>query len=260
MAALACFCAVGSTPQTQAQAVDVTLSLETNKIEVGQTTTLHVFAQVIPSKRSSSERIFSWYIDLLNSSATVAVVDFSRLQRPASDNDLSLSSSGTSSGPNRIGIHDTFMNRPGAGVNSPVLLLSVPVKGTAAGRNTFSVRAGTGVPALASDFLVAPIGGGDPWLGGNYLSALVQLQVGSVTNVLTPFRIILTPLQPFSSGRWEISYPTEAGWNYFLQTRPNLGSAAIWQTVPNGPFNSGRITLTNASASSFYRVLAQQGQ
>jgi hypothetical protein len=183
IAALVCLSASQPGSHSYAQAVDVTLTLDTNRIEVGQTTILSVFAQVVPGKRSGADRVFAWYIDLLNSSAAVAQADFSRLLKSASDNDPSLSSAGITSGANRIGICDTFLNRAGAGVSAPVLLLSVPVKGIAAGKNTFSVRAGTGLPALTNDFVVAPLG---------------------------------------------------------------------------GPFNSGKITLTNNAASSFYRIQAQR--
>jgi hypothetical protein len=143
-------------------------------------------------------------------------------------------------------------------VSAPVLLFSVPVTGVSAGKNTFSVRAGTGIEGLASDFIVAPLEGGDPLVGGNYLSALAQLEVSpSSTNELAPFRVTLTRLLPADAGGWEIGYATVAGWDYYVQSRPNINTGSSWQSIPGGPFNSGKITLTNKAAGNFYRVQAQ---
>jgi hypothetical protein len=243
--------------EVKAQTVNLTLTLDTNQVAVGQSTTLRAFAQVVPEQRAGADRIFSWYVDLLNSSTAVAQPDFSQIQKPSSDNDSQLSSTGATSGLNRLGIYDTFLNRAGAGVSAPVLLFSVPVTGVAAGKNTFSLRAGTGVAGLANDFLVAPLGGGDPLTGGNYLAAIAQLQVTSSSNELRPFSLTLTRLAPVELGRWEITFPTVSGWNYYLQTRSSMSVTSSWNAVLSSSLTSGKITITNKTASSFYRVQAQ---
>ena len=58
-----------------AQVVAVTLRLDTNVISVGGSTTLRVFAQVVPSVRANAERIFSWYVDVLNTNSPVATAN-----------------------------------------------------------------------------------------------------------------------------------------------------------------------------------------
>src|SRR6185503_18687357 len=58
--------------QTFAQAVAVTASLDTNVLVVGQSTTLRIFAQVLPAYRTNADRIFSWYVDLLNTNGAAA--------------------------------------------------------------------------------------------------------------------------------------------------------------------------------------------
>lgn len=243
-----------------AQVVDVTLVLETNRVHVGETTLLNAYAWVVAGRRGNADRIFSWCVDALNSAPAVARVDFGRLLRPVSDNETGLSSGGTPAPAICAGIHDTFMNRPGAGVSEPVLLFTVPVTGLSPGKSTCSVRAGTGVPALAYDFLVAPLDGGDPLTGGNYLRALSHLEVISDTDVPTPFRLALTRPVPSDPARWEIRFPVAEGWDYWLESRPSLEQSASWQLVPGGPFNTGSITLTNRATSSFYRVQAQHAR
>src|SRR5437764_7853752 len=72
---------------SRAQSVSVTLRLDTNQISVGAATTLHVFAQVVPSLRTNADRIFSWYVDVLNTNGTVASANYNAMIKAASDND-----------------------------------------------------------------------------------------------------------------------------------------------------------------------------
>src|SRR4051794_24527436 len=78
-----------------AQAVVVTMRLDTNTISVGGSTTLRVFAQVAPNVRANAERIFSWYVDVLNTNGLVASANYGSMQKSASDNDPNLSSTGS---------------------------------------------------------------------------------------------------------------------------------------------------------------------
>src|SRR5512133_2851750 len=126
-----------------AQFAAVTLALDTNRINVGQSTLLHVFAQITPAQRAATERVFSWNIDLINSSPDAARPDFAGLRKPASDNEPRTSSTGVSEGGNRRGIYDTFLDRPGAGREAPIELFSVPSSGLSGGRALFRVIPGS---------------------------------------------------------------------------------------------------------------------
>src|SRR5262245_18138582 len=75
------------------QVVTVTVRLDASTIPVGGSTLLHVYAQVVPPLRASSERIFSWYIDVLNTNGAVATANYAALIKPESDNDALLSGS-----------------------------------------------------------------------------------------------------------------------------------------------------------------------
>src|SRR6266850_1808021 len=145
--------------QSLAQAVAVTMSLDAPTISVGQGTTLHVYAQVVPNLRTNTERIFSWYVDVLNTNGSAVGVNYSGMQKTTSDQDPQTSSTGVSQGANRRGIYDTFLNRPGAGTSNAVELMSIPVTGLAAGQTRFLVQAGSGVPLMSSDFLAVPKSG-----------------------------------------------------------------------------------------------------
>ena len=234
-----------------AQVVTVTMSLDTNRIAAGASTTLRVYAQIVPALRPSTDRIFSWYVDLLNSNGTVARGVYESLQKTASDNDPRISSAGTSQEANRRGIYDTFMNLPDAGRQTRVLLLAVPVTGLAAGRSTFRVQAGTGVAGLGHDFIVAPAGGGDALLGGDYSLASAELEVLEEA-CRVQATLAYTPL-PGGQNRLVISYPLCPGQNHFVEFRNRL-ALETWQTLPNGPHNSGSLIETNSVAQRFYRV------
>ena len=119
-------CAWAAAPAV-AQVVAVTMQLDNPSIGLGGVTTLHVYAQVVPAQRPTSERIFSWYVDLLNPTPGIAAADYSQLQKPTSDNNAQTSSTGTTQSGNRLGIYDTFINdspvsKSGTGVNTPVEL------------------------------------------------------------------------------------------------------------------------------------------
>jgi len=237
-----------------AQVVAVTLSLDDAQVPVGGTTTLKVYAQVVLGQRAASERIFSWYVDLLNSNGQVAGANYEALLKAAADNLANTSSTGFTQGANRQGIYDTFIedtpvSKTGIGVGSPVLLLTVPITGLAGGRTTFSVRAGTGVQGLSKDFIVAPKGGGDPLTGGDYRAASVELEVSS-----GPQMAIASAPLPGGLARITATFPTTAGVNHVVEYRDQLGAGPGWQPLPGAPHNSGRVTDTNTVPQRFYRV------
>ena len=231
------------------QSVVVSLKLDTNQLAVGSTAILHVFAQVAPAQRANAERIFSWYVDLLDADGSVAQPDYNQLQKPVADKDPLTSSSGTADGWNRRGIYDTFLNLPGAGVSHAVELFSVPVHAVAAGRTLFAVQAGSGVSGLTADFIVAPKGGGTPLLGGDYSGASAELVVGGGG-------LLLSIAPSDTPGRFTIAFPVQPGTNYVVQYRNALGQGSGWQPLPGVPHNSGSVTVTNDAPQRFYRVSA----
>ena len=186
-----CFLSFGLIPGMPARtvraadAVIVTIAVDKTSISVGETTKLRVWGKVAPAIESSSDRIFSWYVDALNPAPQTAAPRWDELLMPASDspNGSTVSSSrGTTQGGNRVGIRNTFLTKPGAGVPAPVVLLEVEVTGVAAGDASFSVRAGTGTPQVTYDFQVARQGGGQAFTGGVYTAASVTLTVTSAAD------------------------------------------------------------------------------
>ncbi|MBI4326903.1 MAG: hypothetical protein HY674_16815 [Chloroflexi bacterium] len=234
-----------------AQVVAVTLSLETNRIVVGSSTVLHAYAQIVPAYRANSDQIFSWYVDLLNANGAMARGEYNQLRKPFSDNDPNTSSTGKTDGVHRRAIYDTFINLSAAGRTNRVELFNVPVTGLAPGRISFRVQAGTSVN-LSADFIVAPAGEGDPYLGGDYSAASIDLEVGSAPGpVGESVRLNIARTTP---GQITLSFPVTAGWNYFVESSDRLGLGAIWQELPGGPHNSGTVIQTNNVPHQFYRV------
>jgi len=244
--------------RVMAQVVAVTMRLDTNTISVGGSTTLRVFAQVTPNLRANAERIFSWYVDVLNTNGFVASANYGSMQKTASDNDLDLSSTGSTDGAHRRGIYDTFLNLTGAGVASPVELMAIPVTGLAAGQTRFQVRAGSGVPQLSSDFLVNPLAGSTPLTGGDYSAANVDLRVGSAP--ACAINLQLTPLGGNAGlgQRLLLSFVPCPGYDHTVQYRDALDDAAGWRSLSGAPHNSGSLTVTNAASQRFYRVSTSQ--
>jgi len=235
--------------QSLAQAVAVTMSLDAPTISVGQGTTLHVYAQVVPNLRTNTERIFSWYVDVLNTNGSAVGVNYSGMQKTTSDQDPQTSSTGVSQGANRRGIYDTFLNRPGAGTSNAVELMSIPVTGLAAGQTRFLVQAGSGVPLMSSDFLAVPKSGGQPFVGGDYSAAFVDLIVTSSSACALQLHIA-----SLAGSRLQLTFTPCAGRNHTIEFRNGLSDLAGWQSVAGGPHNSGSITITNTTSQRFFRV------
>jgi hypothetical protein len=226
--------------------------LDATSIAVGGGTILHVYAQVVPAQRAKVDRIFSWYLDLVNSNGSAA--DSSGTPTKAtSDRTAQTSSSGVMDGVNRRGIYDTFMDLAGAGVSNAVELFSVPIKGLAQGNVTFKVQAGTGVSGLSQDFIVAPIGGGVPLVGGDYSQATATLAVGS--GVCQPMLTSGLTVQP-APAQFVLNFTVCPGKTHTVEFTDDLAHPS-WQTLGAGANNSGRATDTLATSSAgkrFYRV------
>jgi hypothetical protein len=228
--------------------VDVTLSLDTNQLNPGETTTLRVFGEIVPALVSSSDRIFSWYIDVRAEGVSAAVPDYEALSMATSDNFPGFSSPGTTDGTRRRGIHNTFMSREAAGKGTPVELAAVPVRAVSPGAATYSVLAGTAVAKLSEDFLVARAGGGTPFAGGNYAAARITLTVGDAG---LPRLSIDTAL-----GGVLISWTPVDGVDQYLQFRDDrLMGRSGWTTFMGGPHNGGSIIDLTGDRWRSYRLV-----
>lgn len=241
------FLLLGVNLNTQAQAVAVTARFDTNQIAFGGVTTFRVFAQVVPSLRPSSDRIFSWYLDVLNLNSNVVAADYNTLIKTASDNDPGSSSAGTSVDADRHGIYDTFLDLPGAGIAQPVEILSFRVTGATTGKGRIQVRAGTGVPSLAHDFIVAPSQGGSFFSGGDYTIALDELEV------LEDCKLRVLIGRP-TSDTVELTFTPCVGFTHTVEWKTELNNEIIWQPLPNAPHDSGKVTVPNPLTDRFYRV------
>ena len=232
-----------------AQAVAVTVRLDTNSIPVGGSTTLRVFAQVVPGLRPTTDRIFSWYLDVMNTNGAAASGNYAAMLKSSSDNDSQISSGGVTDGANLRSVYDTFLNLPGAGVNTPVELMRIPVSGLAAGQTRFFIQAGTGA-GLSTDFLVAPIGGGEPYAGGTYTAAFADLQVTG-GNICAPvLQIALLP----GGTQARLTFTPCIGRTHTLESLSVIDGLAAWQTVAGAPHNSGNVVVNVAGAQRFYRL------
>jgi hypothetical protein len=241
-----------------AQPVIVTTTLDTNRLTLGASTTLRVYAQVAPEYRATAAQIFSWYIDLVVLGSNAVELVHSGLQRPTSDKDTLTSSAGTLDLQNVRGIHDTFLSRANAGVADPIELLSIPIKAIAPGLATIAVQAGTGVEDLEEDFIVEPVGDGPTFTGGNYTLARAEIRVTvPLTNLVAT--ISQTAL-PENRGRlMTIRFPVLTGNIYAVEFSPGLGTAMTWQPLPNVPHNNGYADDTNSAPARFYRVKVIEG-
>lgn len=232
-----------------AQAVVVTARLDTNSISVGGSTTLRVFAQVVPGLRPTSDRIFSWYVDVLNTNGAAVSANYGAMTKPASDNDPLISSTGLTQGANRRGIYDTFMNLAGAGVNNPVELMRIPVSGTAPGQTRFSVVAGSGTP-LAEDFIVSPLGGGAAYVGGSYTTAFADLQVTGGA--------ACTPVMQISrlggGTQARLTFTPCPGRTHFVEGLTAINGVATWQVLPGAPHNAGDLVVGLTGGLRIFRV------
>jgi hypothetical protein len=239
--------------QAHGQAVVVTARLDTNRIAVGGSTTLHIYAQVAPAYRANADQIFTWYVDVQNTNGTVANANYDAMLKTAAP---STSSKGITVGSNRKDIYDTFVNRTNAGVAAPVELMAIPVTGVAPGHTRFQVQGGNGLPL--TDFLVAIDEFSDLATGGDYSAAVADLDVvGSVCSILlhiAPLAISGGPGQ-----RLALTFTPCPGLNHTVEYRAALDDAIGWRPLPGAPHNSGNVTVTNTGPYQFFRVGASSG-
>ena len=246
---------VGSVRCANAQAVAVTMRLDTNLVTVGQTTTLHISAQVVPSLRATSQGIFSWYVNVLNTNGAAVGANYNAMLKTASDNYPTTSSKGTNNGANRLTIYDTFLNLPGAGVTNPVELISIPVTGLAGGKTRFLVQAGSGA-GLSYDFLVATTNNPSGYTGGDYTAAFADLTVTSSIPCALNLTVIRLAGSGGPGGTFQLSFSPCPNYTHTVQSRAALGDLAGWQPLPGAPHNSGVVLVTNTGPEQFYRVHA----
>lgn len=237
------------------QAVAVSVALEQAQIEVGETTRLHVYAQIISSLRPSTDRIFSWYVDLLNDKNSTAQLDLSGVLKPSADQNPKTSSSGAIDPEGNLrGVFDTFIKLSGAGRDTPVELFSIPIKGVAAGNVILNVDAGTTVPQLAADFIVAPLGGGDPLLGGDYSAAHAEISVTAPQAPPPQLFVALTRDPQTQQLQASLSFQPLAEFTYTIQYRDKLDTQTAWQALPGAPHNSGKVVDPISANQRFYRL------
>src|ERR1051325_3973475 len=86
---------LGSALDLRGQVVDVTATLDASTLSAGGSTVLPGFARVTPGLQANADRIFSWYVDVLNTNAATATVNFAAMQKPTSDQSPQTSSPGT---------------------------------------------------------------------------------------------------------------------------------------------------------------------
>jgi len=240
------------TPRAWSQAVAVTMRLDATNITTGQGTTLHIFAQVVPSLRTNSDRIFSWYVDVLNTNGAAATANYAAMQKTASDNDPQTSSTGVTQGSNRRTIYDTFLNFPGSCTTNPVELMAIPVTGGAGGRTRFMVQAGTGA-SLGSDFQVVSKDHSQTFTGGDYSAAFADL---TVTGTACTPTLHLTRVNANGGpgGTLQLTFSPCPGFNNTVEARAALGDINGWSALPGAPHNSGSVTVTNGTTQRYFRI------
>ncbi len=243
--------------RVRAQVVDVWATLETNRIPVGGSTLLHVFAQVTPARQADSDQLLLWYVDILSGEPSIARIHVASLVKPVSDRDPRISAVGVPDGGHLRGIYDSFFNLPGAGVTNQVELFRLTVTGVSVGTASFVVGPGSGAN-LANDFMVLPFSDSPPLTGGIYSSiATAKLTVfseGLVSNPSVALSISLTNTVLPPNPKLLIQYNVVAGVNYFIETRGQMDGTTSWSPLPGGPHNTGVLLETNRLQSRFYRV------
>lgn len=228
-----------------AQAVNVTMSVNRPLMLAGETATLRVFGRIKPAFTASTDRIFSWYIDVTNTAPAAIRVDWNTMIMSGSDSTPGLFSAGVNQGTNnRRGIYNTYLNFAGAGRLSDVELFNVRLTALTDGPATFAVSAGTGVANLSSDFIVANTGGAGFLTGGDYAAA-------SVTSQVIPLFVTPAALVTLGNGSRRVDFPLFSGFNHRVEYSPDL---VTWTNSPTFS-NSGSFTDAASGINRrFYRV------
>ena len=243
------------------QTVDVTITAGTATLAPGQSTTLTVWGQVNPAFEGNSSRIFSWYLDLLTSTADGAIieVDWSSLTMPESDSpDGSSSTSGTgttSASDDRNGIYNTFLNptttqsaESNPGVGQGIVLFTVEVTAVAPGTRTFTVAPGSGVGGGLSDFLVVRSDSGF-YIGGIYDTASLTLTVAGAPDP-RDLAFTITVEGDTVTG----TFNPQPGYDHVIEYSPDLTDGS-WLPLPGFPHNGGSATDDISEVTKrFYRL------
>lgn len=228
-------------------AVIVTVEAADTSLIVGESTTVTVFGQIDAAIEAGADRIFTWYIDVLNSGGGVAA-GYASFQTPTSDNaPPPASGDGTGEGSNRRGIFDSFLGTPAAGKGSRIVLAQFEVTALAPGTATFSAAPGTTRP-IAFDFQVAMTGGGSS-TGGNYSAASVDIVV------FPPPGDVDLKVRLTGSHEVELSFTPQAGFNHRVQRNADL-TPDSWADLPGGPHDLGTVLIDTIGAPvRFYRIV-----
>lgn len=243
--------AATASPVVADDAVEVTAALDDPVLVVGQSTVLRVFGRIDPALDADAERIFSWYVDALATGSLALVPNWATLAMPTSDNVPQTSGPGDSDGRRRRGIHNTFLDRPGAGHGAPVELFSVSVTAMALGETVFSIVAGTSVENLAEDFIVAASDSGAPFTGGTYIGAAA---VGRVVPLDEFLDARLVP----AGGREEVRFNPVPGRTHRVEVSVTLEPDS-WIPLPGAPHDLGSVVDPDSDAGPrrFYRILVE---
>ena len=178
LAALLCPC------WAAAAVVDVTAELDANTLQLGQTTTLRVYAQVRDDMAAAGNGIFGWDVSLRCSDPLVAGALSATLNRAGWTSHPQTSSPGTPRDGGLDAIYDTSETQDDMGIAAPALLFSVETQALAVGTATFTVE-----PDLTTgeDFLTWGMDA-----GGDYADATVTLTVVPAPPVL----LLLSAIAP----------------------------------------------------------------
>ena len=112
--------------------------------------------------------------------------------------------------------------------------------------------AGSGLPGLSADFIVAPVGGGDSLIGGVYSAASVELEVAELL-ICRPHLEISHSSLGGQTNCVRIEFAPCAGWDHFVEYRDQVAQGP-WRVLPGPPHNGGIVMDTNTVRQRFYRV------
>lgn len=211
-------------------AVTVTLRADAASIGSGTSTVVHAFARVSPTFEARADRVFTWNLDLLVLTPEVLELEPGSLVRPVSDHDPVLGSSGVVDGPNLLAVRDSFLDLDHAGVGAAVELFAVRVRALAPGAGQLRLRHGTLGTEGSPDFLVLPAGDDDPWSGGDYTAAFLDILVpdpGSPGGAEPRLAVERDP----TKGVVRVTVQGQPGDVVALEESPALGDSAAWRRV-----------------------------
>lgn len=153
----------------QAAVVDVTVSVDKDRIDIGETATLSVFAQIMSPHDDAGNGIFGWDVDLRVGDTAVLGLDPASLDRSGWTGNAMTSSSGTPVSWGLDAIYDTGESSTELGIGSPVRLFSITFEGASEGITTLTIE-----PDMVSGADFVSWGGN---VGGDYSGAGIGITV-----------------------------------------------------------------------------------